>query len=224
MPPIPTADLPAQPFASFTADFATVWQAVERAAAVPQRKIVLSDPQRGVLTFSEYIAPELTLRSFRNQATLCAKLRQPPAGLAKLLAAQLSEKTRKELTAYDPRQFPSDDLIEEIAFDLNRLMFTRTITGDPEAGSPADSDALAVRNRRALEAVFPDEILHSSLLDRPTSAATVVISSYLLQGEAGATVLFVSAWIEGKPVRGAMARGFLAEVAKRLAPPLKVPS
>lgn len=219
-PPPPAADYPAQPFASFEVTFDSLWQTVEKAVSAPYRRILLRDASFGVLTFSEYVAPQLTDKSFRNQAIFCAKLQKPPDGMAALLSAELSAATRAELAAYDARQFPSDELIRMIALDVNRLMFSNALIASPAGGSPqairsGDAWALARWNRRSLEAAFPDEILRSPLLDKGRSESTVLISVYLLRQEAKKTVLFVSAWIEGQPVRGAVASRFLAEV-KRL--------
>jgi hypothetical protein len=222
LPPLPTADQPAQPFAAFDVALETLWQMVERAASEPQRRVVLRNATLGVLTFAEYVGPELHERSFRNQAIFCAKLQRPPAGMITLLASQLSATTRADLAAYDPRQFPSDELMSEVALDLNRLMFSATLTDTVESRSPsaantADAWALAAQNRRALEAAFPDEIIRSQLLDKPRSAATLLVSVYLLRQETKKTVLFVSAWIEGQPVRGALGGKFVAEVKRIMA-------
>ena len=219
-PEIPTAPYPALRFVALDASFEATWTAVGNVSSAPQRMIVARDKPFGVITFSEYLAPQFQVNSFRNLPAFFSIWRQPQTDLEIFLRSQFSAETRNELSSYDSKQYPSDDLVRKMTAELNRLLFTINIA---RVADSADVNDRAASNRLALEAAFPNQLVHSSPLNRPKSESTLLVTLYLHPVNPTKTMLFISAWIEGNSAMGSRDRQLLVEIEASLASEQRVP-
>lgn len=180
-------------------DGKNTWTIVMQAVDDSQGRVLVAREEVGFVSFSYDLATKLFPSSFVNANLLVRRLMSDQEPAIKLLRAQLSPETQKELEKHPAEAYPSECLLNLLADDLNRVIEDDELLPVQVSLSASDITSKGLRNRKWLEAAIPN-VIRSWSGDPKDPRRFIICNVLVIPDDDGQTSwVYFSSWQVGAP-------------------------